>query len=218
MMAAPPRKYRRDCMRNPGHADTAIPDSEVEARRLGALVHREYLDPGYLIPKPDKIVLADVNEPMYHRRVPGTVVYARPGDRLQIHVLNADVQPHSLHVHGLAYGLDSDGTWPFGVASADGRRSDEICPGSHWTHVYDVTEESVGAWPFHDHSHDIAANVNRGLFGGIVVLPRRRERPPPSVVLPPIVPKLLEERARMIGKQPPPKPPIPPEPMAGMAM
>ena len=32
MMAGPPRKYRRDCMRNAGHEDTSIPATEVEAR------------------------------------------------------------------------------------------------------------------------------------------------------------------------------------------
>ncbi len=31
-------------------------------------------------------------------RVPGTVIYACPGERLLIHVLNADVNPHSFHV------------------------------------------------------------------------------------------------------------------------
>src|SRR6266849_5745504 len=84
---APPRQYKRDCMRNPGHDDGTIPDAEVAARALPALVYREYLDPGYLIPKPDKIVLADTNEPSYYSRVPGTVVYAHPGDHLHIHVL-----------------------------------------------------------------------------------------------------------------------------------
>ena len=34
---------------------------EVNARRLTALIYREYLDPGYLVP-PDKIVIADINE------------------------------------------------------------------------------------------------------------------------------------------------------------
>src|SRR5437867_4093097 len=80
---APPKKYRRDCMRGPGHEDATIPPSEVNARALSALVYREYLDSAYTIPKPDKIVLADVNEPVYYRRVPGTVIYAFPGDRLK---------------------------------------------------------------------------------------------------------------------------------------
>ena len=124
MMAAPPLHYARDCMRNMGHEDGTIPDSEVNARMLTAVVYREYLDASYLVPKPDKLVLADINEPPYHRRVPGTVIYAHPGERLKIHVLNADTLPHSFHLHGLGYGIDSDGSWPFGTQSSDGRRSD----------------------------------------------------------------------------------------------
>jgi len=78
-MFAPPVRYGRDCMRNMGHEDGTIPTSEINARTVSVLVYREYLDPAYLVPKPDKIVLADINEPPYHRRVPGTVIYARPG-------------------------------------------------------------------------------------------------------------------------------------------
>lgn len=178
--------YRRDCMYNTGHEDGTIPLSEVNARRLDALIYREYLDPDYLIPKPDKLILADVNEPIYPHRVPGTVIYTRPGERLHIHVLNGDVMPHSFHLHGLKYGLDSDGSWPFGTQATDGRRSDEICPGQTWTYRYDVTDEMIGAWPFHDHSHHIGESVNRGLFGGIVVMPKHHE-PPPHALLPDLV-------------------------------
>lgn len=181
----PPVEYRRDCMRNMGHEDGTIPADEVEARRLTALVYREYLDAHYLVPKPDKIVVADVNEPAFMHRVPGTVIYAQPGDRLQIHVKNADVTPHSFHVHGLRYGIDSDGSWPFGTQSADGRRSDEICPGQTWTYTFDVTEEMVGAWPFHDHCRNIGANASRGLFGGVIVLRREDWDRRPQFPLPP---------------------------------
>ncbi len=168
-----PRPYRRDCMRNEGHEDATIPLAEADARRLAALIYREYLDPGYTIPKPDKLVAADVNEPAFTRRVPGTVIYARPRERLFIHVFNGDVEPHSFHVHGLKYGIESDGSYPFGTENASGRRSDEICPGDEWTYVFDVTEQMVGAWPFHDHYVHLMESVNRGLFGGLVVLPRR---------------------------------------------
>lgn len=185
--------YRRDCMRNPGHEDGTIPMSEVDARRLDALIYREYLDPGYLIPKPDKLVLADVNEPVFAHRVPGTVIYARPGDHLHIKVVNGDTMPHSFHVHGLSYGIDSDGSWPFGTQSTDGRRSDEICPGQFWVYHYTVTDEMLGAWPFHDHSRHIAESINRGLFGGIVVLPRPH-RPPHRMQLPPMVASYLKSK------------------------
>ncbi len=161
--------YERDCMRGEGHEDGRIPPAETEQRRLDAVVYREYLDPGYTTLNPAKRVEADITEPGAASRVPGAMLYAEPGERLFIHVLNDDDAPHSLHLHGLWYGVDSDGTWPFGLAAADGRRSDEICPKESWTYVFDATEETIGAWPFHDHCHDVMANVDRGLFGGIVV-------------------------------------------------
>jgi FtsP/CotA-like multicopper oxidase with cupredoxin domain len=190
--APPPRFYGRDCMYGMGHEDGLIPQSEINSRTLTALIYREYLDPGYTIPKPDKLISTDVNEPTFDHRVPGTVIYCHPGDRLRIHVLNWDLMPHSFHLHGLAYGIDGDGSWPFGTISSDGRRSDEICPGQSWTYVFDVTDDMVGAWPFHDHYQHLEESVNRGLFGGIVVRPR--ERPlPPGPKLPHGLHHLLEE-------------------------
>src|SRR5262249_40196926 len=160
-----------------------------------ALIYREYLDPAYLVPKPDKLVLADVNEPVYTHRVPGTVIYTRPGERLHIHVLNADTMPHSFHLHGLRYGIDSDGSWPFGTQSSDGRRSDEICPGQSWTYRFEVTGEMVGAWPFHDHSRHLGESVNLGLFGGIVVLAPDDEHPH-RFELPPLVQEFADRCCR----------------------
>jgi hypothetical protein len=184
---AAPIAYKRDCMRNTGHEDGTIPQAEVDARRLTALVYREYLDANFLVPKPDKLVLADINEPAFDHRVPGTVIYTRPDTHLCILVKNDDDRPHSLHVHGLKYKIDSDGAWPFGVQSADGQRSDEICPGQSWTYFVDVENYMIGAWPFHDHYRDMLASVNRGLFGGIVVLPPDQfDRLPRFRLVPPL--------------------------------
>ncbi|HEX5718620.1 MAG TPA: multicopper oxidase domain-containing protein, partial [Thermoanaerobaculia bacterium] len=169
--AVPPVQYGRDCMRNHGHENGLIPKAEIEARSLTAVVYREYLDSGYLIPKPDKLIDADVNEPVYTHRVPGTVIYTRPCQRLKIHVWNTDDVPHSLHVHGLRYGIDSDGSWPFGTEAAHhGGRSDAICPGKTWIYTFDVPANALGAWPFHDHTHHMSNKIDQGLFGGIVVL------------------------------------------------
>jgi len=190
---SPPIQYRRDCMRNPGHEDATIPADEVAARRLTALIYREYLDPQYLVPKPDKLIAADINEPAFPRRVPGTVIYTKPGEWLRIHVKNADGAPHSFHLHGLRYGIDSDGSWPFGTQSDDGRRSDEICPGQTWTYTFEVTEKTIGVWPFHDHYRNIGAYVNRGLFGGLVVLPEREHEHLPRFPLPPDFEKRVHE-------------------------
>lgn len=171
-------KYKRDCMAHGDHHGGVIPEAEVNARAVEAVIYREYLDSDYLIPKVDKLVEADINEPAFDHRVPGTVIYAHPGDLLRIHVYNADNMPHSLHLHGLLYGIDSDGAWPFGTQSKDGRRSDEICPGHSWTYTFCATEDTIGVWPFHDHpQHHAEESINRGVFAGIVVLPKNQPKP-----------------------------------------
>jgi hypothetical protein len=139
--------FRRDCMFNHGHENGTIPDPEVATSRLDALVYREYLDSGYTTPNMAPLVTADINEPAFDRRIPGAVLYADPGERLFVHVLNGDDSPHSFHVHGLVYGIDSDGAWPFGVHGlADpGPRSDTICPSQIWTYVFDATQHTIGA-------------------------------------------------------------------------
>ena len=156
------------------------PASALEALRaagVDALVYREYLDPDYLTAKTDPLVPSDSAEPPWEHRVPGTVIWARPGEQLHIHVRNGDPNDcHSLHVHGLHYGIESDGAWPRGVASRDGRRSDEILPGQSWSYVFDISDSMIGTWPFHDHVRDVQGNINRGLFGGLIVRDPRATR------------------------------------------
>jgi plastocyanin len=204
--AAAPAAYKRDCMRNAGHEDGSIPPDEVNARRLDALIYRQYLDHHWLIPKPDKIVFADVNEPAFFHRVPSTVIYAQPCERLRIHVKNADVVPHSFHLHGLSQGIDSDGSWPFGTQSLDGRRSDEICPGQTWTYTFDIRHDMIGAWPFHDHYRHFGRSVDRGLFGGLVVLPHEAYVELPWFPLPERLVKLLDEIEHHVGQHGNPTP------------
>jgi FtsP/CotA-like multicopper oxidase with cupredoxin domain/sugar lactone lactonase YvrE len=164
------RRYGRDCMLNENHELGRIPAEEILARRLDALVYREYLDADYTIPNMAPIVPSDSMEPPWDRRVPGAVLWAKPGEQLRIHVRNADPYDcHSFHLHGLSYGIESDGAWPRGVASRDGRRSDEILPGQSWTYTFDITDEMIGAWPFHDHVRMVGMNINRGLIGGLIV-------------------------------------------------
>jgi FtsP/CotA-like multicopper oxidase with cupredoxin domain len=164
-------EFARDCMRNTGHEDGKIPPAEIQARALDAVIYREYLDSGYIIPKTDKLIAADVNEPLYESRVPGTVIYAHQHQRLKIHVWNDDVVPHSLHAHGLQYGIDSDGTWPFGTKAGNaGPRSDAICPDETWVYTFDIGYDTRGVFAFHDYTHFSNVSIEQGLFGGIVVL------------------------------------------------
>lgn len=161
--------YRRDCFRRRGHENGVITEDEARQRMLTALVYREYTDHSYTTISPAPLIVADLAEPPLDRRVPGTVIFTSPGKRLRIHVQNRDSEPHSLHMHGIQYGIDSDGAFPFGVENKSGVRSDEICPSQSYTYQYDVTSEMIGAWVFHDHYKKIGENIRRGLFGGLVV-------------------------------------------------
>ena len=164
------RRWGRDCMRLPGHELGRVTPAEIFASTVDAVVYREHSNPGYTQPVTTPLICVDENEPPWDRRVPGCVLFAEPGDRLRIHVQNADLSAcHSLHLHGLRYGIDSDGAWPLGIAAMDGRRSDEIRPGESWTYVFDATTETIGAWAFHDHVRDVGRWIGRGLFGGLVV-------------------------------------------------
>ncbi|HYT61597.1 MAG TPA: hypothetical protein VEL06_15575, partial [Haliangiales bacterium] len=89
------RHYGRDCMFNPGHESGRTAPKEILGASLDALVYREYLDPNFHFPNTNKLINADVNEPPWNRRVPGAVLYALPGERLYLHVLNGD--PNDCH-------------------------------------------------------------------------------------------------------------------------
>lgn len=164
------RRYGRDCMRGPGHEIDRVSAPEIFASTIDAMVYRRYEDAAYTVPVTDPLVAADVNEPPWDRRIPGCVLFADVGDTVAIHVRNGDMDNcHSLHVHGLRYGIDSDGAWPLGVQAKDGRRSDDIHPGGTWTYRFRATEETVGVWAFHDHHQSVQRWINRGLFGALIV-------------------------------------------------
>ncbi len=164
------RRWGRDAMFGTGHELGRVQPAEIDATTIDGLVYREYFDGHYSVPNTAKLIQADINEPPWDRRIPGAVLYARPGERLFVHLLNGDPDDcHSFHLHGLRYGIDADGAWPFGVATRSGRRSDEIKPGESWTYVFDATSDTIGAWAFHDHVRAVQGNVNRGLFGALIV-------------------------------------------------
>jgi plastocyanin len=48
--------------------------------------------------------------------------------------------------------------------------------------IFDATEETIGAWPFHDHHMHVSEAVDRGLFGALVV--RDPHCPPPDIEVP----------------------------------
>ena len=171
------RHYGRDCMRGQGHEIGRVMPEEIFSTTFDALVYRRYHDAAYTVPVTDPLVAADVNEPPWDRRIPGSVLFADVGDTIAIHVRNADMDNcHSLHMHGLHYGIDSDGAWPLGVQAKNGARSDDIHPGGRWTYRFRVSDETVGVWAFHDHHQTVQRWINRGLFGALIVRDPRAPR------------------------------------------
>ena len=160
--------YRRDCSRRPGHEDGTITEDEANLKKFTALVYRQYTDSSYSTMVPDKLIASDISEPPVNRRIP-SVIYTRPGRRLRIHLLNGDDAPHSLHMHGLQYGIDSDGAYPLGVTDNNGVRGDAVCPDESYTYEYDVKREMTGCWVFHEHYKSLGEMARVGLIGGVVV-------------------------------------------------
>jgi FtsP/CotA-like multicopper oxidase with cupredoxin domain len=109
----------------------------------------------------------------YNGRLPGPTLRLRPGDRLQVRLVNRLDAPTNLHVHGLVVSPEGNGDNVFvTVAPGESFDYDYRLPAHHPTGVY---------W-YHPHHHGMVADqVFGGLYGAIVVedpeeLPVTRER------------------------------------------
>jgi len=109
----------------------------------------------------------------YNGGVPGPTLRLRPGDHLQVTVVNRLTAPTNLHVHGLHVSPEGNGDNPFV----------SIGPGETFDYDYRLAEDhSPGAYWYHPHLHGLAADqVFGGLYGAILVeddqtVPSTRER------------------------------------------
>jgi len=109
--------------------------------------------------------------------VPGPLIRARVGDKLRVHFKNFDTfhhQPHSMHFHGAHYKPSSDGAYLPGVSGRDA----EVKPGQSWTYKLAAGRDSVGAWPYHDHSPSMEESIHGGMYGMLSI--RGRDEPLPD--------------------------------------
>ncbi len=110
--------------------------------------------------------------------MPGPTIRAKAGDTIRIHFRNNDRHfgfPHSIHAHGVAYDPDSDGAWTW----ADQPPGSAVKVGETYTYEYQALPESVGTWPYHEHSvpqtmipgmpPDMGLNVQLGMSGVIAI-------------------------------------------------
>jgi FtsP/CotA-like multicopper oxidase with cupredoxin domain len=108
--------------------------------------------------------------------IPGPLIRARVGDRIRVHFKNLDTlrdEPHSMHFHGVHYRPSSDGAFLPGVSGPDA----EVKPGRTWTYRLTAGRDSVGAWPYHDHSPSMEESIGGGMWGMLSIRGRRERLP-----------------------------------------
>ncbi len=109
----------------------------------------------------------------YNRGLPGPTLVLRPGDRLQVRLVNRLDDVTNLHVHGLHVSPEANGDNVFV----------EVAPGQSFDYDYRLPDDHPpGVFWYHPHHHGLVADqVYGGLYGAIVVadqeeLPVARER------------------------------------------
>jgi FtsP/CotA-like multicopper oxidase with cupredoxin domain len=109
----------------------------------------------------------------YNGTVPGPALRVRVGDLVKVHFTNNLNERHSIHVHGLRYTIENDGSQAY-PASMPG-------PGQTYTYTYEATRP--GLFYYHCHSSDgasISYHILKGLYGAIIVYAADQWPPDPS--------------------------------------
>jgi FtsP/CotA-like multicopper oxidase with cupredoxin domain len=104
------------------------------------------------------------------------LIRARVGDQIQVHFKNLDNlrrAPHSMHFHGVHYAPSSDGAY---VPGFSGREAN-VKLGQSYTYRLTADADSVGVWPYHDHSPSMDDSIKGGLFGMLSILGRHERAP-----------------------------------------
>ncbi|SDW94856.1 multicopper oxidase domain-containing protein [Nitrosomonas communis] len=106
--------------------------------------------------------------------IPGPTLIISEGDEVEIELMyqivpdqeNSKHNQVSLHVHGVHFDIDSDGTLKYINLHSD----QSATPVMSYTYRWRAAPGTAGTWPYHDHnmeSHNGAED--RGLFGALIV-------------------------------------------------
>ena len=104
-----------------------------------------------------------------NRGIQGPLIRARVGDTILVHFRNLDTtfnRPHSMHFHGVHYRFGSDGSYIPGFSGPGA----SVKPGGTFTYRLVAGPESVGVWPYHDHSPSMMDSIAGGLYGALSIL------------------------------------------------
>jgi manganese oxidase len=108
--------------------------------------------------------------------IPGPLIHARVGDRILVHFRNEDTlfhRPHSMHFHGVHYRPSSDGAYVPGFSGRDA----DVKTGRSYTYRLRAGGDSVGVWPYHDHSPSMDDSIAGGMWGMLSILGRHERAP-----------------------------------------
>ena len=102
--------------------------------------------------------------------MPGPELRVHQGDLVEATLVNKDISEGvSIHWHGVDLPNAEDGV--------SGVTQDTVRPGG--SYVYRFRAPYAGTYWYHSHQHS-AEQVERGLYGALVVLPRRSRRRRPT--------------------------------------
>lgn len=112
----------------------------------------------------------DVSVWAYNGTVPGPELRVRQGDLVRVTLHNKLPEATTVHWHGVAA--------PNGEDGVAGVTQDGVPAGNSATYAFVAT--TPGTYWYHPHQHS-ADQVDKGLYGALVVEPRTASGPPPAV-------------------------------------
>jgi len=137
-----------------------------------ALVHvpvrREITSAGHVVPKTHRVTLVARRAPdaslTYNGTVPGPTIEIYEGDEVEVTLINELDVDASVHVHGVHYKIDSDGT----------RHTQSFAPpGGKYVYRWIAAPGTAGYWHYHDHvigpGMDGVRGIEQGLYGALIV-------------------------------------------------
>ncbi|MGR9073761.1 MAG: multicopper oxidase domain-containing protein [Gammaproteobacteria bacterium] len=105
--------------------------------------------------------------------IPGPAIVMTEGDKAEVtleHGIKGSSAPVSIHVHGVHYKIDSDGTMKILNHVSD----QAAFPGKPYTYKWTAAAGTAGAWAYHDHTfgNPMLGAEDKGLFGTLIVNPK----------------------------------------------
>ncbi|KAJ8004695.1 hypothetical protein DPEC_G00138980 [Dallia pectoralis] len=106
----------------------------------------------------------------------GPTIRGQAGETLVVRFKNMADHPHSLHVHGITYGKQSEGSLYFDNTSQYEKEDDAVPPGGEHTYYWEVTPDVIPqstdptclTHTYFSH-HDIVRDYNSGLIGTLLI-------------------------------------------------